>query len=745
MNSKQLIALIGLLWITPLCIGGQIVTDGFVSQFVPRSPDAPEGDPRRLFNVYLPPTFFTDPTATFPIVYHLTGFGGNFQSFSETDKIVMDEMLAAGQVMPMIIVAPDPRVLTYGASFYVNSVLNGDFENYMVQELIPYVDARYRQRRAPSGDARFFRALMGQSMGGYGSLFYGIKYSDLFIAYAGDSPTSFWLITTAIAAPDGNPMYTFNKLLIPELTEDGEIDPQNGDLTFGFFAWAGAFSPNLSRPFKVDYPFVVDDTTNKPLIVPFGPDMTPSLVPVPSVLARWQSFDPFFLVDTANKEILKRQAIYFDAGADPRTEIIDNVGARYFSLKLSELNIKNEYVLYEGGHTSCTTSPEIECYRFRTNLQTFSAKFSENGLFADDIRTKITGTMNIILDGNSVMSINDKKLVGIETDPANGITKTDITITLRDSARLEIGNSSTIGGALQVGNPFGKANFIFDPSLLTHRVSFTLTIDGPQATAQIGAQGYLGFGVGIDGNRTSVPNYWGVSTLTNVESINLNFTQGNFIHNQIVSSITPQASLLALGESGRYSLAFDPSTFVIAGGGNLAKIIDTSLMHPTVLDTAGVIDQGGIRNREVIVPDPDNLFDEFYGPPKGIMGSKTFYTNKLQVNILASGQMLLDTKKEQIPANATLNQFFSYLEVEDYLSQGTKRAAFTIISGNPTVGFLPTSTKIEREVVSTADQCSPLNPTLNLQNLIKEGAVGIKLATIGGQRTILRLYDLDPP
>ena len=48
--------------------------------------------------------------------------------------------------------------------------------------------------------------------------------------------------------------------------------PNNGDITFGFFAWAAAFSPNTARPFEVDYPFVVDDTTNMPVIIQTAAD-----------------------------------------------------------------------------------------------------------------------------------------------------------------------------------------------------------------------------------------------------------------------------------------------------------------------------------------------------------------------------------------------------------------------------------------------------------------------------------------
>lgn len=242
MKKKILILISAMLMsIEALNAQGITVVDGFVSKFVPRSPEAPAGDPRRLFSVYLPEAFFTNPDMTFPIVYHMTGFGGDNNTYAETDRLVMNTMIANGQVMPMIIVAPDPSVLLYENNYYVNSSLTGLFEDYIVQELIPFVDVKYRQRRTASGDARFFRAMMGQSMGGYGSLYYGIKHPELFIAYCGDSPTSFWVINTDLASPPGNPvwrlMFTFNKLLMPGLAKNnGQLIPTADDDTFLFFA-----------------------------------------------------------------------------------------------------------------------------------------------------------------------------------------------------------------------------------------------------------------------------------------------------------------------------------------------------------------------------------------------------------------------------------------------------------------------------------------------------------------------------
>src|SRR5262249_39753179 len=134
-----------------------------------------------------------------------------------------------------------------------------------------------------------FRAVMGQSMGGFGSLFFGVKHPELFGAYAGDSSDSLWLVTTNLASPpvpgefpDGNPMYTLNAQIICELPPDNTLSPDNGDDTFGIYGYCGAFSPinqglgqcdppvspacRSNPPFCVAYPFVVLPPSNPQLL-----------------------------------------------------------------------------------------------------------------------------------------------------------------------------------------------------------------------------------------------------------------------------------------------------------------------------------------------------------------------------------------------------------------------------------------------------------------------------------------------
>ncbi len=344
------------------------------------------------------------------------------------------------------------------------------------------------------------------------------------------------------------------------------------------------------------------------------------------------------------------------------------------------------------------------------------------------------------------MTIEDKALVGVETDAAN--SETNVTIRLRDQSRFSIGTETSLGGGLQVGNRFGKANLLFDPSRDNDIVNFNLEVDGPGATFQIGKQGFLGFGIGITGNQVEVPNFFAVSTVANVNNVTVDLKQGRFEHDQIASSLDEKAALLALGAAQGYTFNVSADA-VLAGGANLATIIEANKIHPTVQDKAGAINPGGIRNRIVIIEDPDNTFDEFYGPPKGFIASETFSLNQMMVGILSSSLMLTDSNKQQIGPNASQQELFNYLDVAEYKEQGRKRAPITDLDDQLLVGFLTERVEdecdtINRPVVDPVVPCRPLSVPFDKDKVLEAGAVGVKVANINGVQRVIRVYDLDP-
>lgn len=104
----------------------------------------------------------------YPVIYLLHGLTGHFNNWTDLTKL---SDYANGY--KVIIVTPEG-----GDGWYTDSVSNDKekWESYIVQELIPEVDKKFRT--LPVRDKR---AIAGLSMGGFGSLKFGLKYPDKFV------------------------------------------------------------------------------------------------------------------------------------------------------------------------------------------------------------------------------------------------------------------------------------------------------------------------------------------------------------------------------------------------------------------------------------------------------------------------------------------------------------------------------------------------------------------------------------
>ena len=104
----------------------------------------------------------------YPTLYLLHGLSGNYSNWLSKTKLA--KYAAEYQ---MIVVTPEG-----GDGWYTDSatVASDKYESYLIQELIPEIESRYRAVREREG-----RAIAGLSMGGYGAIKFGVKYPDKFI------------------------------------------------------------------------------------------------------------------------------------------------------------------------------------------------------------------------------------------------------------------------------------------------------------------------------------------------------------------------------------------------------------------------------------------------------------------------------------------------------------------------------------------------------------------------------------
>ena len=120
------------------------------------------------YRVILPTNYkASDQKTVYSTIYLLHGLTGHFDNWA--DKTNLKEYAAKYNY---IIVMPEGNNGWYSDS---QSVSNDKYEGYIIQELIPEIDKNFRTV-ADRND----RAIAGLSMGGYGSIKFGLKYPQMF-------------------------------------------------------------------------------------------------------------------------------------------------------------------------------------------------------------------------------------------------------------------------------------------------------------------------------------------------------------------------------------------------------------------------------------------------------------------------------------------------------------------------------------------------------------------------------------
>ena len=128
----------------------------------------------RKFAIYLPPDYELS-QRSYPVLYLLHGAGDDQTGWVQFGEVltIADKAILAGKATPMIIVMPDANT---GQRGYFNDLSgNWRYEDFFFQELMPYVEKKYRAKT----DKRY-RAVAGLSMGGGGTLMYAMHHPELF-------------------------------------------------------------------------------------------------------------------------------------------------------------------------------------------------------------------------------------------------------------------------------------------------------------------------------------------------------------------------------------------------------------------------------------------------------------------------------------------------------------------------------------------------------------------------------------
>src|SRR5258706_7200992 len=284
-------------------------------------------DPRwDRVSIYLPPSYSRAPSRRYPVLYFLHGFDaddralikGAYQNLNI--RLSMDSLIREGSIEEMIVVMPNARN-AFNGSFYTNSPVTGNWEQFIVRDLVNYVDRKYRTLRTHRA-----RGIAGHSMGGYGALRIAMRHPETFSAvYA--------LSAYGLAFDDSvEGAYAKNWRAALSLRSWDDY-AKAGFITNLLMAFGAANAPDLNNPpFYVSLPYIASGD---------------SVVLDRRIARRWSARPLEMAPDLVAN--LRKLSISFDAGATDGFKDIP-IRANELDELLSSLKVPHSFELYEGGH-----------------------------------------------------------------------------------------------------------------------------------------------------------------------------------------------------------------------------------------------------------------------------------------------------------------------------------------------------------------------------------------------------------
>lgn len=316
MKKTCFILILGLIY----CYGvqaqnGMMVVDTIHSKHLENEFGEPESRP---VSVYLPPGY-TENKQQYPVIYFLHGFNGDHKMDFMVD--VLDYAINQKRIRPFIMVFPNHKT-AYGGSFYTNSALYGNFEDFTAYDVVAHIDTKYRTIPAKES-----RGITGHSMGGYGAIQLAVHHPDLFSTIYAISPGALAIVREY--GPNSN---TYKEVSASKTVEELQATYFGGVM----LAFGRSWSPNKDKaPFYCDFPFSYENN---------------ELTVHQEVLKKWQSAMPYYTVEKDLENYQKLKAIKLDWGRNAGDRF--TIQCSMYSQRLENAGITHFAEEYIGTHVS---------------------------------------------------------------------------------------------------------------------------------------------------------------------------------------------------------------------------------------------------------------------------------------------------------------------------------------------------------------------------------------------------------
>jgi len=334
---------------------------------------SPSLDREHPVNIYLPQGYNPDDQLTrYPVIYYMHSGWGNHQS--EPEAITALNQIIGSEIRPVILVKPSTYHGPYhGMTWYTNSILNGNYEDFIAEDLIAHIDSSYNTMANRSK-----RCIEGFSMGGYGAIKLAIKHPDLFTSVATHGGIVYIEQYLELLTP----------LVIEESGGSGPFVPSSGTWGDLLYSNAAAFSPNLDNdPYFVDLP--IDNNGDV----------------IGSVWMSWELQDPYSLLTNMSSDY--DLDFHLDAGTgDYWYPLTTSMADR-----LDEFNIEYTRKSFGGVH-EVPVSRFIEAFTFHDSVMWAETPHPERTLVSPtavepldmyDIQTEVANADGINYDVSAIL------------------------------------------------------------------------------------------------------------------------------------------------------------------------------------------------------------------------------------------------------------------------------------------------------------------------------------------------------
>ena len=262
--------------------------------------------------VVTPPGYDENPNKRYPVVYFLHGYWAPVEAQQQGFRLHEAVQAAAEAGNELIMVMPDGYSKLRGG-FYSSSPTVGDYESFVAEDLVEWVDANYRTIAK-----RDSRGLAGHSMGGYGTARLAMKHPETF--------SSIYMMSACCLDP--MPITAEQARQIEAMTPEQIAAAQFGELAAVSTLATWSPDPTDEGVLKV-YTGLKEDGTLDPL-VNYRLAANSPLVLLPQYLPALKSLEGFAM-DIGDKDFLLE-------------------GNRLFRAELDRFGIEYDFELYEGDH-----------------------------------------------------------------------------------------------------------------------------------------------------------------------------------------------------------------------------------------------------------------------------------------------------------------------------------------------------------------------------------------------------------